>query len=45
MASLNMAGQAMSESVEMYLVMTALLRQAPDQPVPLSVLASRLGVS
>ncbi|WP_322511349.1 metal-dependent transcriptional regulator [Chloroflexus sp.] len=35
----------MSESVEMYLVMTALLRKAPDQPVPVSVLASRLGVS
>ncbi|WP_245669044.1 metal-dependent transcriptional regulator [Chloroflexus islandicus] len=45
MANLNMAEQAMSESVEMYLVMTALLRKAPDQPVPLSVLASRLGVS
>ncbi|WP_298814601.1 metal-dependent transcriptional regulator [Chloroflexus sp.] len=35
----------MSESVEMYLVMTALLRAAPDQPVPVSRLASRLGVS
>ena len=35
----------MSESVEMYLVMTALLRSAPDQPVPLSLLASKLGVS
>ena len=28
-----------SESVAMYLVMTALLRSAPDQPVPLSLLA------
>ncbi|MGQ9775424.1 metal-dependent transcriptional regulator [Chloroflexus sp.] len=35
----------MSESVEMYLVMTALLRTAPDQPVPLSLLANKLGVS
>ncbi len=35
----------MSESVEMYLVMTALLREAPDQPVPLSLLANKLGVS
>ncbi|MCS6940820.1 MAG: metal-dependent transcriptional regulator [Roseiflexaceae bacterium] len=35
----------MSESVEMYLVMTALLRSAPDQPVPLSLLANKLGVS
>jgi len=34
-----------SESVEMYLVMTALLRSAPDQPVPLSLLANKLGVS
>lgn len=35
----------MSESVEMYLVMTALLRGAPDQPVPLLLLANKLGVS
>lgn len=35
----------MSESVEMYLVMTALLRSAPEQPVAVSQLASRLGVS
>jgi DtxR family Mn-dependent transcriptional regulator len=35
----------MSESVEMYLVMTALSRRAPDQPVAVSHLASRLGVT
>lgn len=35
----------MSESVEMYLVMTALLRSAPEQPVAVSQLAGRLGVS
>jgi DtxR family Mn-dependent transcriptional regulator len=33
-----------SESVEMYLVMTALLRKA-DQPVPLSLLAEKLSIS
>lgn len=37
--------ERVSESVEMYLVMTALLRSAPDQPVPLSLLANKLGVS
>ncbi len=35
----------MSESVEMYLVMTALSRRAPDQPVAVSHLAGRLGVT
>ncbi len=35
----------MSESVEMYLVMTALSRRARDQPVAVSHLASRLGVT
>lgn len=35
----------MSESVEMYLVMTALLRSAPDEPVAVSHLAGKLGVS
>lgn len=35
----------MSESVEMYLVMTALLRRAPDQPVAVSLLAGKLGVT
>lgn len=35
----------MSESIEMYLVMTALLRSAPDHPVAVSHLASKLGVT
>lgn len=35
----------MSESVEMYLVMTALLREAPAQPVAVSHLAGKLGVT
>jgi DtxR family transcriptional regulator, Mn-dependent transcriptional regulator len=35
----------MSESVEMYLVMTALLRERADLPVPVSALATRLGVT
>ncbi len=35
----------MSESVEMYLVMTALLREAPQQPVAVSLLAGKLGVT
>ncbi len=35
----------MSESIEMYLVMTALLRAAPDQPVAVSLLANKLGVT
>ncbi|WP_129629750.1 metal-dependent transcriptional regulator [Candidatus Oscillochloris fontis] len=35
----------MSESIEMYLVMTALLRGAPDQPVAVSLLANKLGVT
>jgi DtxR family Mn-dependent transcriptional regulator len=35
----------MSESVEMYLVMTALLRERPDLPVSVSALATRLGVT
>ncbi|NTW03732.1 MAG: metal-dependent transcriptional regulator [Oscillochloris sp.] len=35
----------MSESIEMYLVMTALLRSAPEQPVAVSHLASKLGVT
>lgn len=35
----------MSESIEMYLVMTALLRSEPQQPVPVSLLANKLGVS
>lgn len=35
----------MSESIEMYLVMTALLRSSPDQPVAVSHLANKLGVS
>lgn len=35
----------MSESVDMYLVMTALLRGAPRQPVAVSLLASKLGVT
>lgn len=35
----------MSESLEMYLVMTALLRRDPQQPVPVSLLASRLAVT
>jgi DtxR family Mn-dependent transcriptional regulator len=35
----------MSESLEMYLVMTALLRTDAQQPVPVSLLASRLAVT
>jgi len=35
----------MSESIEMYLVMTALLRSGPDQPVAVSHLAGKLGVT
>jgi DtxR family Mn-dependent transcriptional regulator len=35
----------MSESVEMYLVMTALLRADPQQPVAVSLLAGKLGVT
>jgi DtxR family transcriptional regulator, Mn-dependent transcriptional regulator len=35
----------MSESIEMYLVMTALLRGTPQQPVAVSQLAGRLGVT
>ena len=35
----------MSESVEMYLVMTALLREAPRRPVAVSLLAGKLGVT
>ncbi len=35
----------MSESIEMYLVMTALLRGGPDQPVAVSLLAAKLGVT
>jgi DtxR family transcriptional regulator, Mn-dependent transcriptional regulator len=35
----------MSESIEMYLVMTALLRATPQQPVAVSQLAGRLGVT
>lgn len=35
----------MGESLEMYLVMTALLRQEPQQPVPVSLLAGRLAVT
>lgn len=35
----------MSESIEMYLVMTALLRSTPQQPVAVSLLASKLGVT
>lgn len=35
----------MGESLEMYLVMTALLRQDPQQPVPISLLAGRLAVT
>jgi DtxR family transcriptional regulator, Mn-dependent transcriptional regulator len=35
----------MSESIEMYLVMTALLRSTPAQPVAVSLLAGKLGVS
>ncbi len=35
----------MSESLEMYLVMTALLRSDPQQPVPVSLLANRLAVT
>lgn len=35
----------MSESVEMYLVMTALLRRDSRQPVPISMLAGKLAVS
>ncbi|NJN16946.1 MAG: metal-dependent transcriptional regulator [Oscillochloris sp.] len=35
----------MSESVEMYLVKTAILRQAPEQPVAVTLLARELGVT
>jgi DtxR family Mn-dependent transcriptional regulator len=35
----------MSESIEMYLVMTALLRDTPRQPVAVAQLAGRLGVT
>lgn len=35
----------MSESVEMYLVMTALLREGAQQPVAVSLLAGKLGVT
>lgn len=35
----------MSESAEMYLVMTALLRKDRDEPVPVSLLANKLTVS
>ena len=35
----------MSESIEMYLVMTALLRDTPEQPVAVALLAGRLGVT
>ncbi len=35
----------MSEQVEMYLVMIALLRDAGDAPVPLSLLAQKLAIS
>lgn len=38
-------GESVSESVEMYLVMTALLRKHSDDPVPLSLLASKLSIS
>jgi DtxR family transcriptional regulator, Mn-dependent transcriptional regulator len=35
----------MSESIEMYLVMTALLRDTPEQPVAVALLAGKLGVT
>lgn len=35
----------MGESLEMYLVTTVLLRESPQQPVPISLLASRLAVT
>jgi DtxR family Mn-dependent transcriptional regulator len=35
----------MSESIEMYLVMTALLRDMPQQPVAVAQLAGKLGVT
>lgn len=47
MASLktHILGGAVSESIEMYLVMIALLREDSTSPVPLSLLAQRLAIS